>query len=365
MMIRSIIAGIALCGIAFGADPSAQVDVLMAPWTGTGTPGAAVLVVRNGEVVHKKGYGMASLTKRQPIAADTSFLLASVTKQFTAMAIMILAEQGKLRYEDTLASFFPEFPAYANRITVRHLLNHTAGFPEYDDLFEQAGMVRKEDYGLPRKPRPDGFEPTVRDVLKILASQKAPRFAAGDKYEYSNSGYVLLALIVEKVSGQPFAKFLAQRIFEPSGMKQSVLYNETRPLIRNPATSYRKDHDQWLEVNYTPSNFVYGEDNIYTTVEDLFRWDQALEHNKLVKAATFQEALTPGKLNNGSATSYGFGWNLGERLGSRANFHSGSWLGFRTGIMRVPEKRLTVVVLSNSAEFRVGATVDQIVEMYR
>ena len=364
MPTRTMLAAMALAAAAVAADPPAQVDALMAPWSGTGTPGAAVLVIQNGKAVHSKGYGMASLGERRPITADTSFLLASVTKQFTAMAVMMLAEQGKLRYEDTLASFFPEFPAYAGKITVRHLLNHTAGFAEYDTLFEQAGTVRKADYGLPRKPRADAFEPTVFDVRKILAAQKVPRFAAGEKFEYSNSGYVLLALIVEKVSGQRFAEVLEQRIFRPAGMKRSLLYDERRPVVRNRATSYRKENGGWTEVNYAPSNAVYGEDNIYTTMEDLYRWDQALETNKLVTAATFQEAIRPGKLNDGSATDYGFGWRLGERAGHKAYFHSGSWLGYRNGILRIPERRLTVVVLSNVAEFRVGEIAEQIVKMY-
>ena len=336
----------------------------MTPWSGTGTPGAAVLVIRNGRVVHAKGYGMASLANQTPITPDTSFLLASVTKQFTAMAIMMLAGQGKLKYDDTLASFFPQFPAYAKGITVRHLLNHTAGFPEYDRLFQDAAMVRKEDYGLPRRPARGGFEPTVQDVLKILAKQTEPRFAAGSKFEYSNSGYVLLALIVEKISGQRFARFLEQKIFQPCGMKRSLLYDETRPAIRNAATSYRKESGGWVEVNYTPSNFVYGEDNIYTTIEDLYRWDQALEQHKLVPAATFEEAIKPGRLNDGSATAYGFGWNLGERGGSKAHSHGGSWLGFRTAILRIPGQRLTVAVLSNAAEFRSGSMVDQILKIY-
>jgi CubicO group peptidase (beta-lactamase class C family) len=361
----SAIGATVLAAIAFCADPSAQVDALMAPWDGTGTPGAAVLVIRNAQIVHAKGYGMASLANERRITPDTSFLLASVTKQFTAMAIMMLAEQGKLKYDDTLASFFPQFPAYARRITVRHLLNHTAGFPEYDELFQQAGMFRKEDFGLPRKPPGGGFEPTVHDVLQILAKQKEPRFPAGEKFEYSNSGYVLLALIVEKVSGQRFARFLQQRIFGPCGMKRSILSDETRPVVRNAATSYRKENDRWVEVNYSPSNLVYGEDKIYTTIEDLYRWDQALEQHKLVSAATFEEAIKPGKLNDGSATSYGFGWNIGERLGSKAEFHSGAWLGFRTALMRIPERRFTVVVLSNAAVFRPGPLVDQIINIYR
>jgi N-acyl-D-amino-acid deacylase len=147
-------------------------------------------------------------------------------------------------------------------------------------------------------------------------------------------------------------------------MKHSQLYDETRPIIRERATSYRKENGRFLEVDYTPSNFVYGEDNIYTTIEDLYRWDQALENNKLVTAATFQTAVSTGKLNDGSPTRYGFGWNLGERAGSTAHFHGGSWLGYRTAIMRIPELRLTIVVLSNSAEFRPGEMVDQILKNY-
>src|SRR5690242_17229394 len=208
MLVRGILAATALAALGCAADPSARVDALMTPWTGTDTPGAAVLVIRNGKVVHSKGYGMASLDRHRPITPGTSFLLASVTKQFTAMAIMILSEEGKLSYDDTLASFFPEFPAYARKITVRNLLNHTAGFPEYDTLLVEAGLVRKSDYGIARNLRADGFEPTVHDVLGILSAQKEPLFAAGEKYKYSNSGYVLLALIVEKVSGQRFATFL-------------------------------------------------------------------------------------------------------------------------------------------------------------
>jgi len=358
-----MIAAAALASLACGVDRSARVDALMAPWNVGGAPGAAVLVIRNGKVVHNKGYGTANLHERKPITPGTSFLLASVTKQFTAMAIMMLSEQGKLSYDDTLASFFPEFPAYARYITVRHLLNHTGGLREYDTLLVEAGLVRKSDYGIAKNLRADSFEPTVHDVLRILATQKEPLFAAGEKYEYSNSGYVLLALIVEKVSGQRFATFLEQRIFGPCGMKHSQLYDETRPVIRDRATSYRKENGRFLEVNYAPSNFVYGEDNIYTTIEDLYLWDQALENNKLVTSATFQAALNPGKLNDGSSTHYGFGWNLGERSGSKAYFHGGSWLGYRTAIMRIPEKRLTIAVLSNSAEFR-RETVDQIIKIY-
>jgi CubicO group peptidase (beta-lactamase class C family) len=346
------------------ADPRDRVDALLAPWSKGDAPGAAVLVIKDGQVVVKKGYGLASVEDKQPIEPDTAFLLCSLTKQFTAMAVMILAERGKLRYEDTLSSFFPEFPPYAQSITIRHLLQHTAGFPEYDDLFLASGKI---DRFWPRsaKSKPSSFEPTSKDVLRILAEQKELRFAPGEKFEYSNSGYVVLAQVVEKVSGQTFAQFLQQEIFQPLGMKNSRLYDETRPTIPKRATSYKlAANGVYREIDHAPQNAVYGEDNIYTTVEDLYHWDQALYTEKLVRAATLKEAFTPGKLNNGTATRYGFGWFVDEVLGLEALVHGGSWLGFRTYVLRFPDQRFTVVVLSNLAEFQPDAIATGISKIF-
>ena len=186
-----------------------KVDALLAPWSKGDTPGAAVLVIKDGKVLLKKGYGLASLETRKPIDPDTVFLLGSITKPFTAMAIMILAEQKKLRYEDSLSKFLPEFSPYAQKVTIRHLLQHTAGFPEYDDLFVKSG---KMDSDWPRsvKSKPSSFEPTSKDALQILAQVKELQFTPGDQYKYSNSGYMILAQIVEKVTGKPFARFLQQ-----------------------------------------------------------------------------------------------------------------------------------------------------------
>lgn len=344
--------------------PVEKVDALFARWSQGNTPGAAVLVIKDGQILLKKGYGLANLENRQPIDTDTAFLLCSVTKQFTAMAVMILAERGKLRYEDPLSTFFPEFPPYARRVTIRHLLQHTAGFPEYDDLFLTSGRM---DPYWPRsaKSKPSRFEPTSKDVLGVLAEQKELRFAPGDKFEYSNSGYVILAQIVEKVSGQTFAQFLQQEIFQPLGMRRSLLYDETRPTIPTRATSYKPaGNGIYRDIDYAPQNAVYGEDNIYTTVEDLYLWDQALDTEKLVKAATFQQALTPGKLNDGTATSYGFGWALERVHGLEAHAHGGAWLGFRTYILRFPSQRFTVAVLSNCAELEVDSIAAEISEIY-
>jgi len=340
-----------------------KVDRLFALWSKGDTPGAAVIVIKDGQILLKKGYGLANLESKNPIEPDTAFLLGSVTKQFTAMAIMMLAERGNLRYEYPLSKFFPEFPPYARQITVRHLLNHMAGFPEYDDLFLESGKLDK-DYPRSAKTKPSSFEPTAKDALAILARVKAPRFAAGEKWEYSNSGYVILAQIVEKVSGQSFSQFLQQNIFAPLGMNRSLLYDETRPRVKNVATSYTLKDGVYKDIDYTPQNAIYGEDNIYTTVEDMYKWDQALYTEKLVKAATLNEAFTPGKLNSGEITDYGFGWRVRKFFGLNTVGHGGSWIGFRTHILRFPDQRFTVVVLANLAEMSVDGFASKISKIY-
>ena len=340
-----------------------RVDALFAPWSKGDTPGAAVIVIRNGQVLFEKGYGLANLETRTPIRPDTAFLLASLTKQFTAMTVMMLAERGKIRYEDPLTRFFPHFPLYAQKITVRHLLNHTAGLPEYDDLWIRSGKV---DHDWPRSSatRPSTFEPTSRDALNLLAQQKSPDFDPGEKWKYSNSGYVILAQIVEKASGTSFGAFLEENIFRPLGMKGSLLYDERKPKVPNVAKSYTRDGSAYREIDYTPLNKIYGEDNVYSTLDDMYKWDQALYGEKLVKASTLREAFTPGRLNDGTPTSYGFGWRLGRFLGLDRLSHGGSWLGFRTHILRFPEQRFTVVVLSNVSQLEPGRIAGKIGKIY-
>lgn len=340
-----------------------KVDALLASWSKGDTPGAAVIVIKDGKVLLKKGYGLASLENKKPIDPDTAFLLGSVTKQFTTMAIMILAERRKLHYEDSLSKFFPEFPPYAQKITIRHLLQHTAGFPEYDNLFVKSGMIDK-DWPRSAKSKPSSFEPTAKDALRMLIQVKEPRFAPGKEFEYSNSGYVILAQIVEKVSGQSFSQFLQQNIFQPLAMKRSLLYDETRPKVQNVATSYTLKNAFYKDIDYAPLNAIYGEDNIYTTVEDMYKWDQALYTERLVKAATLKEAFTPGKLNNGTATGYGFGWSVYQFLGLDALAHEGGWLGFRTHILRFPGQHFTVVVLANLAQLNAADFADKISKIY-
>ncbi|MFL5357746.1 serine hydrolase [Archangium sp.] len=343
--------------------PAEKIDSLMAPWSRGGTPGAAILVIQDGQILLKKGYGLADLESKKPIGPDTAFLLGSVTKQFTAMAVMMLAERGKLKYDDPLSKFLPGFPPYARKITVRHLLHHTAGLPDYEDLFLESGNLDK-DYPRSAKTPRSRFEPTSKEALALLSRVKAPRFAPGEQHEYSNSGYVILAQIVEKVSGQSFARFLQQNIFQPLGMSRSLLYDETRPQVQNAATSYTLQDGVYRDIDYTPLNAIYGEDNIYSTVEDLFKWDQALYTGKLVKAATLEAAFTPGTLNNGQSTEYGFGWRVRKFLGLDVVAHGGAWAGFKTVILRIPEQRFSVVVLANQQQLDVSGIAFEISKVY-
>jgi CubicO group peptidase (beta-lactamase class C family) len=203
------------------------------------------------------------------------------------------------------------------------------------------------------------FEPTSKDALKLLADAKTLRFPPGEKFEYSNSGYVILAQIVEKVCGERFSKFLKDNIFEPLEMKRTLVYDESRPAVSNVATSYGLRQDVYRDIDYTPLNLIYGEDNIYSTVQDMARWDQGLHTAKLVREATLKEAFTPGKPRNGTS-DYGFGW----RIDADKVFHGGAWAGFTTAIIRFREPRLSVVVLANSTEFKTIRIAREIGEIY-
>ncbi len=330
---------------------SAKVDSLMSALVGVGAPGAAVVVIQDGKVVHQKGYGLANIEAKVPISTTTTFDLASVSKQFTAMAIMILAERGKLAYHDPLTRFFPEFPAYASKITVRHLLNHTSGLPDYMAVFRQ---------------RPAGIsnEPTSREAITMLAQIAEPRFQPGEKYEYSNSGYVVLGQIVEKASDMSFPQFLKTNVFDPLGMSTTIVSDQIKAPSVNRAISYAPAGGGFRNADYTPLNRIYGDGNVNTSVEDMYKWDQALYTDRLVKQSTLAEAFTPAKLNNGSLSDYGFGWRMENVNGLPVLSHGGSWAGFRTFISRYPSRRFSVIVLSNVGNFNPGSAAGRIASVY-
>lgn len=238
------------------AAKSAQVDSLFAPLNQGITPGAAVLIIQNGKMVYAKGFGYARLDTKEAITPETAFDSASVSKQFTAMAIMILTERGKLSLDDSLTKFFPAFPSYAQKIKIRNLLTHTSGLV---DAINPSWF----------KP---GYEPTSSDVLEMMTEQSNVNFAPGEKFEYNNAAYVLLALLVEKVAGESFPKFMLKNVFKPLGMEHTRIWDETKPKIEHLALSYAPDGNSYKQIDYMSDVSLYGPKGVITTVLDLAKW---------------------------------------------------------------------------------------------
>jgi CubicO group peptidase (beta-lactamase class C family) len=359
-----IVAAVWLATVAAQSAPTsaaAQIDPLF-DWATNG-PGAVVAVVDHGKTVFEKAYGFADVEKHRPLDAHSVFDLASITKQFTAMGIMILAERGQLDYDDSVCKFFPEFSPFGYGITVRHLLQHTSGLPDYEKLYHDSGFIAT-NYPRPAKEAIDTFEPTSREALHFLAGQGKLRFKPGDKWEYSDSGYVVLAQIIEKVSGESYAKFLKKNIFRPAGMGETIVYDETHPKIKNRALSYDVAATPPRVIDYTPLNLIYGDGNVNTTIDDMVKWDRVLYTTKLVKASTLAEAFTAGQLNSGKKFDYGFGWGIRHRHGLDAVEHGGGWVGFRGVITRFPARQFSVIILSNSTHGKLGEIEQKIESIY-
>lgn len=326
---------------------SAPIEAVFAPFESHEAPGFAVLVVHNGREVFRRGYGVTDLHTLHSIEPDTNFRLASFTKQFTATCIMVLVRDGKLRYDDHLTDIFPEFPTYGKAITIRNLLNHTSGLPDYEDLL------------MAQHPNtPDDKIPQILDagVLRILEKQTAGKFPPGSRWEYSNSGYAVLAMIVEKMSGKPFGQFLHDRIFAPLKMDRTIAYEKGKNEVPHRAYGHTKEKDGWRETDQSPTSAVLGDGGIYSSVDDLMKWDRALRDHTLLSAAEMQPALTPAqsttpsKTPGGKNVSYGFGWFLDPYRGHRRMSHNGETRGFLTTIQRFPEDDLTVIVLANRTD---------------
>ncbi len=342
-----------------------QIDTIFAPLNATTAPGAAVLVIRNGEPVFRHGYGVTDLRTLHPIDAKTNFRLASFTKQFTATCIMLLAHDGKLHYDDHLTDFFPEFPAYGKSITVRNLLNHTSGLPDYEDL------LMKQYPNTPEDKIPQILD---AGVLKLLAQQTKGKFAPGTKWEYSNSGYAVLAMIVEKVSGESFGQFLHDRIFTPLKMTNTLAYQKGKNEVPHRAYGHTKlgqsDKDGWRETDQSPTSAVLGDGGIYSSIDDLEKWDRALREHTLLSEEEMKTALTPVQptggpaLSEGQTVSYGFGWFLNPYHGHKRMLHNGETIGFLTTIQRFYDDQLTIIVLANRTDINPEALALKAADLY-
>jgi D-alanyl-D-alanine carboxypeptidase len=295
-------------------------------------PGVTVLVARDGKPLFRKAYGMANVEKKQALTPDMSLRLGSITKQFTAVGILMLAEEGKLTLQDDVTRHLPDYPARGKKITIEHLLTHTSGIVSYTS-------------------KPDFLASAEKDltVAQMIDSFKNDplEFEPGTRYAYNNSAYFLLGAIIEKLSGQPYAKFVEQRIFVPLGMSQTAYegYERTPPLR---AAGYSKKDEAFAPSSPLSMSQPYAAGALVSTVDDLNRWDQAISAGKLLKPASWKQAFTPYKLASGASTDYGYGWGIGKLQGSPMISHGGGINGFSTFALRLPDEKLYVAVLGNS-----------------
>lgn len=332
----------------------AAIDAIFKPLISPRDPGAAVMVRQNGRTVFIRGYGVSDLHTLKRIGPATNFRLASVTKQFTATAVMMLVHLGKLHYTDTLTDFFPDFPGYGRNITIRELLTHTSGLPDYEDLM---GPQWSAEHQIDDE-----------QVLDLLKRESKGKFAPGSSWAYSNSGYVVLGLIVAKASGESFANFLQDRIFDKLHMTSTVVYVKGKNQVHHRAYGYsRNQRGEFVPTDQSATSATLGDGGVYSNLLDLAKWDDALRKGTLLDPKEMSSAFTPVTLTDGSApswpieagddnlapgnpVSYGFGWFLDPYQGHARIWHSGTTSGFRTVIDCFRKDRLSIVILSNRTD---------------
>jgi CubicO group peptidase (beta-lactamase class C family) len=338
---------IALPGPA--AAQSEQVDELFRRWHTPESPGAAVLITRDGEIVHAKGYGMANLEHGVPIRTNTVFDIASVSKQFGAMAIALLEAEGRLSLDDDVRRYVPELPDFGHTITIRHLVHHTSGLRDWPGTLRMAGWDYQDIIS---------FE----QILRMAYHQRELNFRPGDDYAYSNTGYNLLAEVVQRVTGRSYREWTDENIFRPLGMRDTHFFDDHTRVVPNRAESYRPSDDGYRRVGNALT--ALASSSLYTTVEDLARWADNFERPVVGDARLLARLQERGVLNRGDTIAYAFGQSLGSYRGERIYTHGGSWAGFRTTLHRFPDARMNVIILANTPELNPAQLAQQIADLY-
>ena len=317
-----------LMTVIAAACPGDPVDMLFASYAGQ-QPGASIAVVKNGAIVFERSYGLANVETGERAASHTNYRLASVTKPFTATAISILADRGSLSLEDPVARYLPELAHKAPDVTLRHLLMHTSGLPEYEKLL----------------PKDDPTQIVDRDVLALLVKRPLA-LTPGTRYRYNNTGYALLALVVERVAKVSYAEFLRKNIFGPLGMTTSLVYD---PLAKIPhrALGYSGSPDQLGPADQNRTSAVLGDGGVYSSVHDLARWVDSLDRSTLLAPRRLAEATSALVATDEPAIKYGLGWRISQQRGEKVVFHTGTTSGFKNALVWVPSRKLGVIILTN------------------
>ena len=332
-------------------DKSAEkVDALFAEWIKPDSPGCALAVIKDGQIIYKRGYGMANLDYGIPITSASVFNIASVSKQFTAMSIMLLAKQRKLSLDDDIRKYMPEWPQYQRTITIRNLINQTSGIREYSHLMAAAG-IRFQDA-------------TDEEVFKILTRQKELNFEPGEEYLYSNSNYFLLAQIVKSVSGKSLRQFAEENIFKPLGMLNTGFQADGTEVIKNRATGYSAREGGRFSAEVARSYHV-GDGGLFTTIDDLFLWDQNFYADKLSEdSQLIQQFLAPATLTSGRKIDYAFGVDVETYKGLKAFGHDGISNGFAASVVQFPEQKFSAICLCNLTSARSRALTRRVADIY-
>jgi CubicO group peptidase (beta-lactamase class C family) len=350
--------GLALAGIllavpampaqSLSPELAAKVDKVFEKWNRTDSPGCALGIYKDGQIVYKHGYGMANLNDDIPITPATVFHVASMSKQFTAASILLLAQQGKLSLDDDVHKYIPELPDFGERITLRHLMHHTSGLRDQWSLLGLAGWRYSQDLI------------TDDDVMSVLVHQKALNFKPGEKYLYSNTGFTLLALIVKRVSGLSLREYTTKNIFEPLGMTHTHFRDDHEEIIKHDALGYEQD-GPGKPFRMSLTNFdTTGATSLHTTIEDLQLWDENFYHPRVGGPAFIQQMLEKGKLNSGKDQDYASGLAIGTYRGLPTVGHGGADAGYRSGMEHFPEQHFGASVLCNSAEAAPGSMLHQV-----
>jgi CubicO group peptidase (beta-lactamase class C family) len=338
-MVRNFIISLLLTVVCFSSQaqsksdkqPGASFDSLISSVFKPDGPGATAIVSRKGQVIYKKAFGMADLEMNIPMQTEHIFRIGSISKQFTAVAILQLMEKGKLSLQDDIKKFIPDYPTHGHTITVEHLLTHTSGIKSYTGMSGFEDMMRKD-----MKPL---------EIVDLFKNQPMD-FAPGTEWKYNNSGYILLGYIIEKLSGKAYEDYVKENLFIPAGMTNSGYGNEKR-IIRNRAKGYQKPKGVFENADYLSMTLPYAAGSLISTVEDLWKWNQAVHGYKLVSKASLDKAFTDYTLLNGKPTRYGYGWQFSDVQGSPSIEHGGGINGFLTDAIYVPGEDIFVAIFSN------------------
>jgi CubicO group peptidase (beta-lactamase class C family) len=314
---------------------SRWVDSIFAPYAEPSSPGCAVGVIEKGTLALAKGYGMADLEHGAPIGPDTRFYIASISKQFTAMSIILLAQDGRLSFDDSIQKWVPEVPSFGEKITLRNLLQHTSGLRDYFTLLALSGW-------------PTDGQLSEQQLLSLVSRQKDLNFKPGDEFLYSNTGYALLAIVVKRVSGKTLREYAAEHIFKPLGMSKTMFRDDHTMLVPKRALGYQLVGSTFHLSQ--PQFDVVGDGGVYTTVEDLAKWDANFKTGKVGGKQAISLLQTPGRLNDGQPIPYAFAISVGEFHGLKTFSHSGSYGGYRASFLRVPDKDVSVITLCNTSD---------------